>query len=129
MQKIASFFNTVNSLDIAAQILLEKQNSNWVSSFFFLLVYVGSSLLPVYKEVQRIGLLDNVTQQGTPETVHLRLGLEPTCWDSYLGKTLRGTPTHHHLIEITDLLSGLTEARCFVSHRRNSTRGKVIDKI
>ena len=65
----------------------------------------------MYKEDQRIGLLDNVIRQGTPETVHLILGLKPMSWDSDLGKMLRGTPTHGHLIGITHLLSGLPEAQ------------------
>ena len=39
------------------------------------------------------------------ETMHLRLGLEPTCWGSNLAKT-HGLPT-----EITHLLSGLNEAQ------------------
>ena len=45
------------------------------------------------------------------ETMQLRLGLEPTCWDSSPAKTQIGTWTHGLLTEITHLVSGLNEAQ------------------
>ena len=49
--------------------------------------------------------------QGHFETVELRLGLEPTRWDSNPAKTHIGTLTHGLLTEITHLVSGLNEAQ------------------
>ena len=45
------------------------------------------------------------------ETVHLRLGLEPTGQDSNPDKTQYGTSIHSLLIRITHLVSGLTDAQ------------------
>ena len=58
------------------------------------------------------------------ETVHLRLGLEPTCWDSNPAKT-HSLPT-----EITHLVSGLNEAQVLdvSSQKELSERHKVMGK-
>ena len=58
------------------------------------------------------------------ETVSLRSGLEPECWDSNPAKTQIGTWTHGLLIRITHLVSGLTEAQvlCVSAQKEFSER-------
>ena len=46
-----------------------------------------------------------------PETMHLRLGLGPLGWDSNPVRSQTGTWTHSLLIEVTYLVSGLSEAQ------------------
>ena len=54
--------------------------------------------------------------------MHLRLGLEPTCWD------LNPAKTHSLPTDITHLVLGL-KLRFLMSHcRKNSVRDKVIGK-
>ena len=55
-------------------------------------------------------LTEEEKTQDWLETIHLRLGLKPTCLDSNPTKTLFGTLTHHLLNRTTHLVSGLTEA-------------------
>ena len=74
------------------------------------------------------------------ETIHLRLGVEPMCWDSNLAKTQFGTLTYMtrtrtqpkpnvFQLRPDTLFQDLMKLRLLKSHcRKNSVRDKVIGK-
>ena len=74
------------------------------------------------------------------ETIHLRLGLEPMCWDSNLAKTRFGMLTcvtrtrtqpkpKVFQLRADTLFQDLMKLRLLMSHcRKNSVRDKVIGK-